>query len=168
MEGGPTAGGRNGDSGFALEYPEKVERLIIVNSVQKMLYSPGRKLLISLSRLLPFHLFVRLNIMRGFQKGYPKAELNKQILASQRVPRHVVMSCFRGMCRWDVSERLSSLAVKTFIVHGRYDVQFPLCEGEKLARSIPGAVLKVLECGHESPLEKPDELTAAICEALEN
>ncbi len=151
---------------FALNYPEMVEQLIIVASVSRMLFSPGRKLLVALSRLVPFRLFVRLNITRAFRRGFPKEELEKHIANSQRVSRHVVMSCYDAMCQWDVSERLPSLSVKTLVIHSKYDTQFPLSEGKKIAQRIPGAVLKVTDCGHEIPLEKPAELSAAIQEVL--
>ena len=50
---------------LALEHPERVERLIIVDSLGRMMYSRGRRLLILLSRLLPFRTFVAVNIRRA-------------------------------------------------------------------------------------------------------
>ena len=45
--------------------------------------------------------------------------------------------------RW--RERLSGLAIRALVVHGRRDPFFPVGNGEALAREIPGARLLVLE-----------------------
>jgi len=60
---------------FTLEYPEKVEKLILVNSIGKMKFSPGRKLMLFASKAVPYKLFVQTNIQRAFKKGFAKEKL---------------------------------------------------------------------------------------------
>ena len=54
---------------LALEHPERVKRLVIVDSVSRMMYSRGRRVLILLSRLLPFRMFVAVNLRQAFRTG---------------------------------------------------------------------------------------------------
>ncbi|MCL5935258.1 MAG: alpha/beta hydrolase [Firmicutes bacterium] len=147
---------------FTLDYPEKVEKLILVNSIGKMKFSLGRRLMMSGSKSVPFKLFVQTNIQRAFKKGFPKDKLKEFVRLSQGTPRYVVMSCFDAMGEWDVLERLGSIKVKTLIIHGLYDIQLPASEALKLALHIPGSVLKIIDCGHESPIENPAALSSAI------
>lgn len=61
---------------------------------------------------------------------------------------------------WDV---LGKVACPTLILCGREDRLTPLAAHEAMAAAIPGAELVVLDgCGHLSPLEKPDAVTAAM------
>lgn len=51
---------------IALSHPERVERMALVNSISRMTYSRGRGLLMGVSTLVPFKLFVATNIQRAF------------------------------------------------------------------------------------------------------
>lgn len=106
---------------FVFDYPEKVEKMVLVNSIAKMHFSPARKLIMSLSRAIPFGFFIKTNIQRVFKKGFPKEKLREFIGFSQNVPKHVVMSCYDAMGRWDVLGRLGSIKVKTLIIHVYHD-----------------------------------------------
>ena len=64
---------------LALEHPERVERLVVVDSVSRMMYSRGRRVLILLSRLLPFRTFVAVNIRPAFEPGFPPSEIARYI-----------------------------------------------------------------------------------------
>lgn len=147
---------------FVLDYPEKVDKLILVNTLAKMQFSTGRKIIMSLSKVVPFSLFVQTNIQRAFKKGFPKEKLRGFVQNSRKVPKHVVMSCYDAMGQWDILDRIGSVQVKTLIIHGYHDIQLPLSEALKVALLMPNAVLSILDCGHESPLELSHEITKAI------
>jgi pimeloyl-ACP methyl ester carboxylesterase len=59
--------------------------------------------------------------------------------------------------------RLRRIACPTVVIHGRQDGVFSLAEHEAIAEAIPKAKLAVIEeCGHESPLEQPQAVTALL------
>ena len=131
----------------ALSHPERVERMVLVNSIGKMAYSRGRALLMAASTLVPFKLFVAANIQRAFAPGYP---------------REVVMTLYGAMRSFDVSDRIGAIQAPTLLVHGYHDVQLPIAPMLRLATAYPDAEVRVLDAGHELPVEKPAELTAVL------
>jgi len=146
----------------ALSHPERVERMVLVNSIGKMAYSRGRALLMAASTLVPFKLFVAANIQRAFAPGHPREEVRAHIRASAGTPREVVMTLYGAMRAFDVSDRLGAIQAPTLIVHGYHDVQLPIGPMLRLATAYPDAEVRVLDAGHELPVEKPAELTAVL------
>ena len=72
------------------------------------------------------------------------------------------------MSRADSRPRLAAIRCPTVVVCGREDVLLPLEAHEEMARGIPGAMLRVIEhCGHLAPLERPDDVAAALRELLD-
>jgi pimeloyl-ACP methyl ester carboxylesterase len=70
--------------------------------------------------------------------------------------------------RPDSRPRLTEIAVPTLVLVGDQDSITPPADAEALAAAVPGAVLQVIEgAGHLSPLEKPQEVTAALLELLQ-
>ena len=58
---------------------------------------------------------------------------------------------------------LVDIDIPTVVIVGRQDQVTPLPRAEEMAADIANSRLVVLEeCGHMSPLEKPDEVTAAL------
>lgn len=147
---------------LALKHPERVERLVVVDSLARMVYSRSRQLLILLSRLLPFRMFVAINIRRAFKPGTPPAEVARYVAQAQSTPRRVVMGCFNAMRRFDVLDRVGELELPMLIVHGYFDVQFPLREALRMAVRIPESLVKVLNTGHEALVEDPEAVTRAV------
>lgn len=127
-----------------------------------MMYSRGRRVLILLSRLLPFRVFVAVNIRRAFKPGFPASEIARYIAQAQSTPRKVVMGCFAAMRRFDVLDRVGELKLPMLILHGFYDVQFPLQQALCMAVQVPDSFVKVLNTGHEAPAEDRQAVTRAI------
>ncbi|MGV9759613.1 alpha/beta fold hydrolase [Streptomyces tricolor] len=146
----------------ALAHPARVERMVLVNSIGRMAYSRGRGLLMAASTLVPFPLFVAANIKRAFGPGYPREEIRKHVRASAATPREVVMTLYGAMRAFDVLDRAGEISAPTLMVHGYHDVQLPVRQMLRLAKAYPDAVVRVLDAGHELPLEKPAELTGAL------
>ena len=147
---------------IALAHPERVERMVLVNSIGKMAYSRGRALLMAASTLAPFKLFVAANIQRAFAPGYPREEIREYIRASADTPREVVMTLYGAMRAFDVLDRVGDIHAPTLMVHGYHDIQLPLAQMLRMAKAYPDAVIRVLDAGHELPVEKPAELTTAL------
>ena len=58
---------------------------------------------------------------------------------------------------------LGTLACPTLVLVGRQDALTPVAIHEEMAAAIPNAALVVVEqCGHLSPLEQPQAVTAAL------
>lgn len=70
--------------------------------------------------------------------------------------------------RPDARSALSSIQCPTLVLCGREDIWSPVSQHEEIARLIPGAKLVVIEkCGHMSPVECPQAVTAALREWIE-
>ncbi|MGV4983825.1 alpha/beta fold hydrolase [Streptomyces sp. NRAIS4] len=147
---------------IALAHPERVERMVLVGSIGRMTYNRGRGLLMAASTLVPYRLFVAANIQRAFAPGYPREEIRAQIRASGATPREVVMTLYGAMRAFDVLDRAGEIRTPTLMVHGYHDVQLPVRQMLRMAKAYPDAVVRILDAGHELPLEKPAELTEAL------
>jgi pimeloyl-ACP methyl ester carboxylesterase len=67
------------------------------------------------------------------------------------------------IARPDSRHSLVDIDVPTVVIVGRQDVTTPLPRSQEMAADIANARLVVIEqCGHMSPLEKPDEVSAAL------
>ncbi|MER5377970.1 alpha/beta fold hydrolase [Streptomyces sp. NPDC002553] len=147
---------------IALAHPERVERMVLVNSIGRMVYSRGRGLLMAVSTLVPYKLFVAANIQRAFAPGYPRDEIRSYVKSSADTPREVVMTLYGAMRSFDLLDRAGEISTPTLMIHGYHDVQLPLRQMLRMAKAYPDATVRVLDAGHELPVEKPAELTAAI------
>jgi 3-oxoadipate enol-lactonase len=147
---------------LALAHPDRVRRMVLVDSISRMTYSWARGLLLAVSTLLPFKLFVAVNIQRAFAPGYPKEKIREYIAASAATPREVVMTCYGAMRAFDVLDRLGEVTAPTLIVHGYHDIQLPLSQMLRMANAYPDAVVRIVDAGHELPVEKPAQLTALL------
>jgi pimeloyl-ACP methyl ester carboxylesterase len=64
------------------------------------------------------------------------------------------------------TDKLQATRAPTLVIGGQYDGLLPLdFVRQAIVQAIPGARLATLDCGHEIPLEKPQE-TAALFEAF--
>ena len=67
------------------------------------------------------------------------------------------------MARPDSRPLLVDIKVSTVVIVGRQDESTPLARAAEMAADISTSRLVVIEdCGHMSPLEKPDEITAEL------
>ncbi|MFJ3307068.1 alpha/beta fold hydrolase [Streptomyces sp. NPDC086549] len=147
---------------IALSHPERVERMVLVNSISRMTYSRGRGLLMGASTLVPFKLFVAANIQRAFAPGYPREEIREYIRASADTPREVVMTLYGAMRAFDVLDRVGEIHTPTLVIHGYHDIQLPLQQMLRMAKAYPDAEVRIIDAGHELPVEKPAELTSTL------
>lgn len=78
-------------------------------------------------------------------------------------PDQFAMQQHALLTRPDASGYLAGIRCPTAVIVGRQDLWSPLAQHEAMAAAIPGATLTVIEdCGHMSPVERPDEVTAAL------
>lgn len=63
----------------------------------------------------------------------------------------------------EIEAVLPAIAVPTIVIWGDEDMFFSEAQGRRTAEAIPGAEFVLLEgCGHFTPIERPDEVAAAI------
>jgi proline iminopeptidase len=64
---------------------------------------------------------------------------------------------------YDVRPQLTSIALPTLVLHGRYDWIIPVSESEEMAQKIPNAQLYIFEdAGHGIPYDASEELIERI------
>lgn len=130
---------------------------------------------------IPYLLFplfaVRTFVKRGFLPAYFRAEsLTDDAVRAYAAPlqqiagKCAVLHAAREIRPPDVddfTQRYPQLNIPTLILWGRHDRIVPLPLGERLARELPRAQMKIFdECGHCPHEEKPQETVAAIRDFL--
>ncbi|NUO44733.1 MAG: alpha/beta fold hydrolase, partial [Streptomyces sp.] len=128
---------------ITLAHPDRVERLVLVNSIGRMTYSRGRGLLLGVSTLVPFKLFVATNIQRAFAPGYPRDEIRAYVKASADTPREVVMTLYGAMRAFDVLDRVGEIGVPTLMIHGYHDIQLPVRQMLRMAKAYRDAEVRI-------------------------
>ena len=82
-------------------------------------------------------------------------------------PAHSFKLQFDSAVAFNATDRVGRIEAPTLVVAGRHDRVVPLELCEKLARSIPGAELKVVEnASHMVFIEQPEEVNRAIVDFL--
>jgi pimeloyl-ACP methyl ester carboxylesterase len=67
--------------------------------------------------------------------------------------------------RPDATPVLATIRCPTLVLCGREDTWSPVAQHEEIASQIAGSKLKIIEkCGHMAPMERPEQVTAALSE----
>lgn len=167
---------------LALLHPERVSRLVLVNSAGISNYP--RRLLLSgqqaakrlvgsskpgpLKRLLLPPLFhatflwvypTRPDLGWRYARNYTAMLDDPKLTARMRS----VLSAARGILEWPVHERGRDITVPTLIVWGGLDVLLPRTMGWRLKRTIPGARLSVYQgSGHCPMVDQADRFNRDV------
>ena len=166
---------------LTLNFPELVDRLILVGSV-------------GLGKEISF--LLRITTVPGLGKlfGSPSksglAMLCKQaVYDSNLVTDEVVEEFYQmailpgaaattlnvgrsnlniwGQFHQPITERLAAITVPTLIIWGRQDPMVPVTHAQSAAKMIPNAQLAIIEeCGHWSPIEHPQKFNQLVSEFL--
>ena len=160
----------------ALDYPDRVERLVMVGAV-----SNNRPLTFKLMKVFsspvvgdvvsPLLIGSRRLLRRRMKRVYDR---HSWVLDERRVyARHLVLrpagaqrAIIRTVRGWD-AERISRdahlITQPTLLVWGENDLEIPLSDGERLHAEIPGSRLIVfLNCGHIPHEEYPEAFTELV------
>jgi len=153
---------------FTLDHQEMVEKLILIDTVAKSLFSFRIKLgflVLQLAMSIAYESFMKYYISSVFRKDYPKSEIEKVLERVKKLknPKYVVKSSFSAIKKFDVASELTNIQVPTLIIHGRESVN-PLSQAEYMNKNISNAKLVIIEgAGHSLTREAPEK----ICEAIE-
>jgi len=160
----------------ALDYPDRVEKLILVGAVNN-----NRPLEFALMRLFgapvfgdvvsPLLIGSRRLLRRRMKRVYDQ---HSWVLDEKRVDaRHLPLraagtqrAIIRTVRGWD-AERISRdahlITQPTLLLWGENDLEIPLADGERLHAEIPGSRLIVLlNCGHLPHEEYPEAFTNVV------
>ncbi len=141
----------------ASEYPDRVARLILVDSAGvRFEPAPERTLLDPGTTPEDFTNFLRVLFYNPPQLPAP---LIRDFQARARRQAWVIDRALAAMLTGeDVLEpRLSKIRAPTLIIWGRQDALLPLHSGETIRMALPRANFTVVDrCGHMPPIERPD------------
>lgn len=166
--------------GYALRYPDRVDRLALVASYGFSPRVPYHRLLRLLLRTPLRRLVASPALRRGrglrwglrFLVGDPRA-VDDELLEDARAAlrgtapglfwRWLSTELLPGRTRTCYLDRLGQVRCPVLLVHGDRDRLVPVAHAEEAARRIPHAELVVLRgCGHWPPRERPAEVLAAL------
>ena len=167
----------------ALDYPERVQRLVLVGAVcnDKLTRHPVLRFVATPAvgdllapALLDLRYLLRRRLGRLRAQNGERAALEARV-AGRHLPLRAAdtqRAMLRTLRRWSATrvERDAHLIRQpTFIIWGADDEDTPLCDGELLQRLIPGARLHVFpDTGHLPQEERPQEFVAVLAEFLKS
>ncbi|MDD5702519.1 MAG: alpha/beta hydrolase [Dehalococcoidales bacterium] len=157
---------------FAIKYPERINKLILLGSPASLIDKPGviEMWKTSISKMTDpvDHAFVRKFAEKTFPQSMPPDRLEKLICENLKVPAYVWKETFEGLLKDDLSY-LSRIQAPTLIIWGDQDDIIPLTDQERLARDIPGSYMVVYHgVGHMVYLEEPERVATDIMNFLQN
>jgi len=172
--------------GMTLEYPERVDRLVLVDSYGLQRKAPMHllsALTVKTPGLIPLT-WKWLSSSRGMMKASLKSliqrpqsltgELIDELWEEARRPRSgdAFYSYQKSEVQWGGTrtcfmDRLDQIEVPTLIIHGEKDSLVPLECSREAARRIPNAELKILPgCGHWPQRDHPEEFNRVLAAFL--
>ena len=174
--------------GFALMAPERVDRLVLIDSACLSEALPGGRttwFAVHMPgwsalqwRILAANRNVTRWVLRRATSRNPEEVTPERL---DRVMRHLrrpgASVAFRKWERREVGwrrlrtsyvDRLPALSVATLIVHGADDPLLPVAVAERAHRLIPHSRLEIIpDCGHLAPLDQPEAVSRALSAFLQ-
>jgi 3-oxoadipate enol-lactonase len=152
---------------FTLDHPQRVERLVIANSVPSFRPRSARHYLEFLYRLLVMGLLGPARLAEiGAWRTYPAPEQEAQraraIARGARNSRRNYLAALNALSGWSIIERLDELQLPVLVAASEHDY-FGHEETVKFAHALPRARLHVFKDAHHSlPSEFPDAFNAVV------
>lgn len=162
---------------LAARYPERVSKLVLVDSVGIWIREQPITDLFAIDGRRPEKLVELL--FHDVEHPLAKLMVVPRGAASKQLPDEVVINFMNALAAtakvgWNpllhdprLEALLPRVTAKTLCLWGANDRIVPVAYGEKFAKRIPGASLEVVpDCGHLLPFEKPAEFLAAVTRFL--
>jgi pimeloyl-ACP methyl ester carboxylesterase len=165
----------------ALDYPERVERLVLVDAVINDHARRRPLLMLAASPVLgdllsPLMLGSRRLVRSQLTRGY--APENRHLFDDARAAAHqrplraagtqrAALATLRHWRAGRVEEEAHRIAQPTLLVWGEADPEIPLEHGRRLNRALPDSRLRIFRrCGHMPMEERPREFTEVLTDFL--
>ena len=157
---------------FAVQHPEMVDKLVLVDSAGLAGKIQGFPADISID-LNPSTIAAWRTLLESI--FYDKSGVTDELATHLFVNRmrtndgYTIERALAGFASWPQLEddKLKSIHAPTLVIWGRNDELISVDRAEKFGRGIPGAKVVVFEqCGHVPPVEKTEEFNRALLEFL--
>ena len=156
---------------LALDYPEAVRSLTLVNTIAK-LHSGSSGFFRKLVRIAFVVLGQMAQVGQWVAGGLfpkPDQELLRQA-AAERIaanPRGAYLRAIWAATRFDIRDRLIEINAPTLVVAGEFDQTVSMDAKKELAGNISGAHLVVIpDSGHATPLDAVEEFNRTLLDFL--
>ncbi|AFY60047.1 alpha/beta fold hydrolase [Synechococcus sp. PCC 6312] len=166
---------------FALNFPELVDRLILVGSAG---LGKDINFLLRITTLPGLGKLFSAPSKSGVAMLCKQAVYDSNLITDEIVEEFYQMATLPGAAEatlnlgrsnfsiWGqfyqpILKRLQTVTAPTLIIWGRQDTMVPVSHGQKAAKLIPNARLEIFdECGHWSPIEHPQKFNQLVLEFL--
>ncbi len=158
---------------LALGAPARVRSLVVVNGFARLRPSGLRAALRGAGRLVlafaaPMSVVAAYVAREAFPRPEQAALRRAAVERLAANPRRHYLAGLAAILRFDVRHRLGEIRCPTLIVAGACDRTVPRAPKELLARSIPGAALRVVaDSGHVSQFDQPAAFNRLLIEHLD-
>jgi 3-oxoadipate enol-lactonase len=168
---GLSMGGMIGQA-FALEHPDRLERLVIANSTSS--YGPeGRTTWQNRIKLVEDGGLAAIRDMvaqRYFSDGFRREHadvVNSVMDRFMQTPVQGYLGCCEAIRELDFAPHLGAIRAPTLVIAGSEDMGTPVAMSEAIAKGIPGAKLEVIaRASHLSAVEKPRDFGELVTRFL--
>lgn len=155
---------------FALDYPERVRRLVLADTMSGVWTQKFRRFidhaLIGAIEQGGHDLMFELNLIFAFSERY-LAENEAAFAAQKEAWRAMDVAKYTAMLRairdWSVDDRLGEITAPALVLWGSEDIEIPRVYSERLVAALPHAILSVIEgSGHKSCADRPEAFNKAV------
>lgn len=157
----------------ALDFPDLVRSLVLVNTAARLVSDQWRQRLMGLRRVAGVYLYGMDRVAEGVaQRLFPRPEQAALRQETAERLRSNDMAAYRAtlwaVARFDVRARLGEIGCPTLIVAGDEDTTVPLASKRLLAERIPGSRLEIITAsGHATPVDQSEAFNRVAITFLE-
>jgi pimeloyl-ACP methyl ester carboxylesterase len=153
---------------LALDYPERIDRLVLVNTFAHLQIARPALLPYFVLRFILVHtLGLEVQARQVAKRIFPnpgqthlRQELEREV---QQADPGAYRAWMRALARFDVRKRLPEIQSPTLVITGSDDTTVAYPNQQELARCIPGAKHTLIQgAGHAVTIDKPDEFNQAL------
>jgi pimeloyl-ACP methyl ester carboxylesterase len=169
VQSGPIGGGCGGVGiQIALEHPEVLRRLVLMNTVTGFGQLAPRLVIPFLALMAGNRWLLKKMLRSGFTRPPPDKTMQLLLDDALLVSKQTCAEWFHRNNRMRHLDRLHDVAVPTLVMIGGKDTVLPLDRQHKLADTLTNGEKSVLEdAGHMMALEIPQDVFAAMSAFLE-
>ncbi len=158
---------------FALEYPQKVRSLVLVDTcsyidtlLELILKAWIRATEVGGSELR-YDVALPVLFAESFVKKNLEGILGMREMNIRNNPPRPIINLARGCLKHNVNDRISEIEVPTLIIVGEEDILVPPKYSKILYERIKGSRMVTMKnCGHVPPIEKPEEFNEIVLNFL--